>query len=146
MQSAPFTDSGRIMLAGESLGGRIAIIAAAIEPHINGVLAISTAGLDFKGGPNQSRNTFLESIDADHYMPLLAPRRLVMMHSAYDQIVPLNSAAKTFSKAEEPKQFVLVNDTSCGHGYCDSMDKGMVDALDYLVDIRSRTLITIPET
>ena len=36
MKSAPFTDSGRIALAGESLGGRIAIMAAAIDRNIDG--------------------------------------------------------------------------------------------------------------
>lgn len=144
MQSAPFTDPDRIIIAGESLGGRIAIIAAAVDPHIKGVLAISTAGFDFKGGPDKSKNEFLQSIDADHYAQLLAPRKLAMMHSANDRIIPLSSAAKTFSKAQEPKQFILINGTNC-HGYCDAMDNGLVDALDYLVGIRSKTILTVPE-
>lgn len=139
------TPSAGAFLAGESLGGRIAIIAAAIDPHINGVLVISTAGFGFEGGPDKTKNAFLNSIDADHYIRLLAPRKLAMMHSADDKIVPLSSAVKTFSKAEEPKQFILINDTDCGHGYCDAMGKGLVDALDYLVDIRSRTIVTVPE-
>lgn len=144
LKSAPFTDSSRIIIAGESLGGRIAIIAAAIDRNIKGVLVISSSGFDFKGGPDEKKNAFLKSIDSDHYIGLIIPRKIVMMHNVNDQIVPLDAAIKTYSKAQEPKQFVLVNDTSCNHGYCDSMYDGLVAALDYLVDIKSRTLVSIP--
>lgn len=144
LYSAPFVDPDRIAIVGESLGGRIAIIAAAIDRNIKGALAISAAGFDFKGGPDQTKNVFLKSIDADHYVILITPRKLVMMHNTYDRNVPLSSAIKTFSKAQEPKQFVLVNDTSCNHGYCDSMYDGLVDALDYLIDIRTITLVSVP--
>jgi pimeloyl-ACP methyl ester carboxylesterase len=144
LKSAPFTDSDRIIIVGESLGGRIAIIATAIDRNIKGVLAISSAGFDFKGGPDKNKNTFLQSIDADHYIGQITPRKIVMMHNAYDRNIPLSSALNSFKKAQEPKQFVLVNDTTCNHGYCDSMFKGLVDALDYLVDIRSSTVISVP--
>ncbi|MBI3027198.1 alpha/beta hydrolase [Candidatus Woesearchaeota archaeon] len=145
LYSAPFVDSDRIIIAGESLGGRIAIIAAAIDRNIKGVLAISTAGFDFKGGPDEIKNTFLKSIDPDHYFSLITPRKLVMMHNAYDNNIPLNSALRSYAKAQEPKQFVLVNDTTCNHGYCDSMYDGLVESLDYLIDIRSKTLVSVPE-
>jgi len=145
LYSAPFVDPDRIIMAGESLGGRIAIIAAAIDRNIKGALAISSAGFDFKGGPDQNKNAFLKSIDADHYIGQITPRKVVMMHNAFDTKIPLNSAINTFSKAQEPKQFVLVNDTACNHGYCESMHDGLADALDYLVEIRSRTLVSIPD-
>ncbi len=143
LYSAPFVDPDRIMIAGESLGGRVAIIAAAIDRNIKGVLVISSAGFDFKGGPDLKKNAFIKSIDSDHYIEFITPRKIVMMHNSYDKSIPLKSAANSFSKAQEPKQFVLVNDTSCNHGYCDSMYKGMADALDYLVGIKSRTLISV---
>lgn len=145
LKSAPFIDSDRITIMGESLGGRIAIIAAAIDRNIEGALAISSSGFDFKGGPDEKKNVFLKSIDPDHYIGLITPRKLVMMHNSNDNIVPLNAALATYNKAQEPKQFVLVNDTTCNHGYCDSMYDGLVDALDYLVEVRSRTLISVPE-
>lgn len=144
MKTAPFTDSDRIIIAGESLGGRIAIIAAAIDRNIEGVLVISSAGFGFKGGPDEDKNRFLKSIDADNYIELITPRKLVMMHSANDKNVPLSSAVNTFSKAQEPKQFVLVNDTNCSHGYCDSMYNGLVESLDYLAGIKSKTLVSVP--
>lgn len=146
LYSAPFVDPERIIIAGESLGGRIAIIAASIDKNIKGVLVISSAGFDFKGGPDPKKNAFLKSIDSDHYIALIAPRKMVMMHNSHDKNIPLNSAINSFSKAQEPKHFVLVNDTSCNHGYCESMYNGMADALDYLVDIKSRTLISVPDS
>ena len=145
LHSAPFIDPDRIIIAGESLGGRIAIIATAIDRNINGILVISSSGFDFKGGTDEKKNAFLKSIDSDHYIAQITPRKLVMMHNAYDRNIPLSSALNSFEKAQEPKQFVLVNDTVCNHGYCDSMYNGLVDALDYLVEIRSKTLISIPD-
>ncbi|MBI2652852.1 acetylxylan esterase [Candidatus Woesearchaeota archaeon] len=143
LNSAPFIDPERIIIAGESLGGRIAIIATAIDRNIKGVLAISSSGLDFKETNDTKVNAFLKSIDSDHYIGQITPRKLVMMHNVNDKNIPLNSAIMSYSKAQEPKRFVLVNDTSCNHGYCDSMYNGLVDALDYLVDIRSKTLVSV---
>ena len=144
MKNAPFTDSDRIAIAGESLGGRIAIIAAAIDRNIEGVLVISSAGLGFEKTNDTRVNSFLNSIDSDHYIDQIAPRKIVVMHNANDKNIPLSAALRSYSKAQEPKQFVLVNDTTCNHGYCDSMYDGLVDALDYIVGIRSRTLVSVP--
>ncbi len=145
LYSAPFIDPDRIMVAGESLGGRIAVIAAAIDRNVNGVLVISSAGLDFKGGPDEKKNAFLKSIDSDNYIGMVTPRKLVMVHSINDTIIPLSSAVDSYQKAQEPKKFVLVNDTSCRHGYCDSMYGGIVSALDYLVQIKSKTMASVPD-
>ena len=144
LKSAPFTDPDRVIIVGESLGGRIAIIATAIDRNIKGVLVISSAGLDFKPKGDANKDAFLQSIDSDHYIDLITPRKIVMMHNLNDNIIPLSSAITSYQKAQEPKRFVLVNDTSCNHGYCDSMYSGLVESLDYLVDIRSRTLISVP--
>lgn len=146
LKSAPFTDSERIIIAGESLGGRIALMAAAIDRNIKGVLVISSAGLDIERTNNTKVDAFLQSIDSDHYIGLITPRKIVMMHNSNDRNIPLSSALKSYSKAQEPKQFVLVNDTACNHGYCDSMHKGLVDSLDYLVEIRSKTLVSVPSS
>ena len=146
LDQAPFVDSERIIIAGESLGGRIATIAAAIDRNIHGALIISSAGLDFNEKGDINKDRFLKSIDSDHYIDLITPRKIVMIHSINDSIIPLRSAANTFSKAEEPKQFILINDTSCNHGYCDAMWPSLVESLDYLTNIRSRTLVSVPET
>jgi uncharacterized protein len=142
---SPFVDSNRILIAGESLGGRIAVIAAAIDKNINGVLVISSSGFDFKGGGDINRDTFLRSIDSDHYIGLISPRKLVMIHSTNDNIIPLASANNTFSKAKEPKQFIVINNSECRHGYCDSMWPSLAEALDYLVEINSMTIAAVPD-
>lgn len=144
LRSAPFIDPDRVILAGESLGGRIAVIAAAIDKNIKGALIISSAGLDLELTNDTSVNAFLQSIDSDHYIDLISPRRLVMIHSLNDTIIPISSAAKSYSKAQAPKEFILVNDTSCTHGYCDAMWPALVESLDYLVEIRSKTIVSVP--
>ena len=133
LYSAPFVDPDRIIIAGESLGGRIAVIAAAIDRNVKGVLVISSSGLDLEETNDTRVNSFLNSIDSDHYIDLIAPRRLVMIHSLNDTIIPLSSAVNSYSKAQEPKAFILVNDTACKHGYCDSMYNGLVEGLKFVM-------------
>jgi len=146
LYSAPFVDPERIIIIGESLGGRVAIIAAAIDRNIKGVLAISASGLSFKPKGDAGKDAFLKSIDSDHYIDLLTPRKVVMIHNSYDKAIPVSSAIYSYSKAQEPKHFILINDTNCAHGYCDSMYDELVESLDYLVGIRSKTLISLPAT
>ena len=133
LYSARFVDPNNIIIAGESLGGRVAIIAAAIDKNVKGVLVISSAGFDFAGGPDAKKNMFVKSVDSDHYIDLIAPRKLVMIHNLNDKTISINSAVNSYSKAQQPKRFVYVNDTACNHGYCDSMYDGLVEGLNYLI-------------
>ena len=112
-------DGTKIALIGESLGGRIAIIAGAVDKGIKGVIGISTAGFHYASKDENSR--FISSIDPDNYIAGISPRKLFMFHNYHDKNIPFQSALETFKKAREPKKFVLVNDTSCNHGFCDSM-------------------------
>ncbi|MBI4452680.1 acetylxylan esterase [Candidatus Woesearchaeota archaeon] len=145
LYSAPFVDPERIAIAGESMGGRIAAIAVAIDRNIDGALLISSSGLGFKPKGDLKKDAFFKSIDPDHYLDLIAPRKLVMIHNLNDNIIPAASAVNSFSKAQDPKQFILVNDTGCAHGYCDAMYDELVDALEYLVEIKSETIFNMPD-
>lgn len=62
-------DAGRIAIVGESNGGRFAIIAAAIDPSIAGVIGISTSGYDTESEIVNIRDDslirFYRSIDPD---------------------------------------------------------------------------------
>ncbi len=109
-----------IIMVGESFGGRIALIAAAIDKKIKGVIAISSAGFHYSGG-NDETSKFISSIDPDNYMAEISPRKVLMVHNRYDKNVPFDSALITFEKAKEQKEFILINDTKCNHGFCDSM-------------------------
>ena len=133
LYSAPFVDPNNIIIAGESLGGRIAVIAAAIDRNVKGALVISTAGLGFKGGPDKMKNAFVFSIDSDHYINLITPRKLVMIHNINDKNIPIQSAINSFTLAQQPKRFIYVNDTTCNHGYCDSMHDGLVEGLKFVM-------------
>jgi len=134
LYSAPFVDPNHIIIAGESLGGRIAIIAAAIDRNIKGVLAISPAslrGISYKGDLN--KDAFLKSIDSDHYIGLITPRKIVIIHNINDMVIPINWAVNSYSLAQQPKRFIYVNDTTCNHGYCDSMYNGLIDGLQFVM-------------
>ena len=118
-------ENGKIILIGESLGGRIALISAAIDKRIKGVIAISAAGFHINtnnmANINKEQLNFMRSLDPDNYIGEISPRKIVMAHNTYDKNIPLDSALITFEKAKEPKEFILVNDTKCNHGFCDSM-------------------------
>lgn len=111
-----------IAIIGISNGGRFAIIAAAIDPSISGVVGISTSGYNVESfianDPDQvieNQTRFLRSIDPDTYLDKLPPRKLVMMHMTKDSIISMDLAQATYNKAGEPKVFYPVEGS--GHGY-----------------------------
>lgn len=118
-------ENGKVIMIGESLGGRVALISAAVDKRIKGVIAISAAGFhisaDNKGDIDKEQLNFMKSLDPDNYMAEISPRKIFMFHNTYDRNVPFDSALVTFEKAKEPKEFIVVNDTKCNHGFCDSM-------------------------
>jgi dienelactone hydrolase len=116
-------DDKRIAILGESNGGRFAIIAAALDPSIVGVIGISTSGYNVEADAGNIKDKtalrFYRSIDPDEYLVRLPPRKLVMLHSVNDTIIPIARAESTFEKAKDPKQFYKV--TTGTHGYSEGM-------------------------
>ncbi|MDD5614908.1 MAG: acetylxylan esterase [Candidatus Methanoperedens sp.] len=116
-------DPERIAVVGESNGGRFAIIATAIDPNIKGVIGISTSGYDTEaqltGVKDETARRFYSSIDPETYLKFIPPRKLVMMHSVNDSVIPVDLAENTFRKAKEPKMFYKVE--TGGHGFSDGM-------------------------
>jgi dienelactone hydrolase len=129
----PQVDPQNILIIGESMGARYGLIAAALEPQIKGVIAISSAGFHAQRDLTSSQQRYLVSIDPDHYLPNLAPRPFVMLHAQNDSVIPLASAQLTYQKASEPKKFFLVNDSRCNHGYCDPMHDDLKEALNFIL-------------
>ena len=126
MRQYPGIDPGNIAIIGISNGGRFAIIAAAIDTSINGVVCISTSGYDVEsfivndpGQVTENQTMFLRSIDPDTYLDRLPPRKLVMMHMTNDSIISIDLAQVTYNKAGEPKVFYPFKGS--GHGYNDAM-------------------------
>ena len=117
-------DPDNIAMIGSSNGGRFAIIATAIDPTIKGVIGISTSGYDTDSiDParvlDTEAYTFYRSIDPDMYIGQISPRKVVMLHSFNDTIIPYEMALKTFKKANDPK--AMYNVTESTHGYTTSM-------------------------
>ena len=114
LKSRPEVDASRIYAAGQSMGGRYAMIAASIEKGIAGALIISSAGYDFGQQPAEVTR-FLNSIDPNHYVAGISPRPLIMVQSKVDTVVSYESAKRTYDLAGEPKK--LLTTESKDHSY-----------------------------
>ncbi|VVC04467.1 Serine aminopeptidase, S33 [Candidatus Burarchaeum australiense] len=125
----------KIIFMGESMGGRYSIIAGALEPRSLGVVGISTSGYGFDQVPMQDANMtrFARSIDPDTYAPLIAPRRLAMLHSPNDPVIPLEAARSTYLRAHEPRAFIEVTCSDSEgnglHGWCAAMNGKLEEEL-----------------
>jgi hypothetical protein len=118
----PEVDPERIILVGESNGGRIAMIAGALHPKISMVIGISTSGYNTEELPvnmPEDARRFYRSIDPDTYLSLLPPKKLVMLHADKDPVIPIEMAERTYLKAGEPKAFHVVSAKT--HGYNEQM-------------------------
>ena len=125
-------DSSRVAVGGESMGGRYAVIAAAIDPNIKGALLLSTSGF----GPMQPKTVqekFIASINPDMYMDKISPRKLAMFHARNDSVIPYFQAEMTFSLAKNPKRFVEMP-APCDHGYCEPVYGAILEELAFLLD------------
>jgi pimeloyl-ACP methyl ester carboxylesterase len=104
-----------IYMAGESMGGRVAIVAGAMEPRVAGVVGISTGGYGRMENQDYMTRLYVRSIDPDNYVSMISPRKLLLLHSKGDSIVQVGIAERTFSYASEPK--LLLEDDGQDHGY-----------------------------
>lgn len=111
-------DKNNIAIAGESMGGRYAIIAAALDKRLKGVIVISSSGFHIQN-ESMSYTPYLFSVDPDNYIDKISPNYVFMLHSLNDSMIPLKEAKITFDLAKEPKKFYEVKD--CPHGYCEEM-------------------------
>jgi dienelactone hydrolase len=127
LSSIKNVDKNSIGIIGESMGGRYAMIAAALEPRITGFIGISTAGFNMH---NSQGNPYLFSIDPDKYIAKISPRPFFMMHSVNDTKVSIENAQITFNLAQEPKKFYTVEGSA--HGYSDAMYDELKESLSNL--------------
>lgn len=104
-----------IHMAGESMGGRVAIIAGAMEPRVAGVMGISTGGYGVPSHTDYKTQIFIRSIDPDNYVSRISPRKFLLLHSKYDQTISSLAANRTYDHAAQPKLLLL--DEGSDHGY-----------------------------
>jgi len=135
LRSLPEIDAEHIIYAGESNGGRFAIIACALDKDAAGVLAISTCGYGtaaaIASAPRDvdyEAARFYLSIDPESYLAKIAPRPLIMIHSKNDTVIPCSLAEQTYSLAPQPKRLYAVGCPT--HGYCPEMDGAIKEGLE----------------
>jgi hypothetical protein len=137
LRSQPEIDPERIIYAGESNGGRFAIIACALDPAAKGVLAISTCGygtdaaIASQGVTDRDLIRFYRSIDPETYLGKITPRPLVMIHSRNDTVIPYQLAERTYARGMQPKRLHTVG---CNvHGYCAEMNGAIEEELKIMI-------------
>ena len=143
LRDQPGIDGMRIIYAGESNGGRSAIIACALDKKARGVLAISTCGygtaaaMASAGGVvDADRARFYLSIDPESYLQDISSRPLVMIHSRNDTIIPYSLAEQTYSLGREPKTLHTVGCAT--HGYCREMDIALKQELEKMAAVAEK--------
>lgn len=137
LRSQSEIDPECIIYAGESNGGRFAIMACALDPAAKGVLAISTCGYGTDGAiasagvVDEDLIRFYRSIDPETYLSRIAPRPLVMIHSRNDTIIPYQLAEQTYARGMQPKRLHTVG---CSvHGYCAQMNEAIEEELKSMI-------------
>ena len=143
LRDRPEIDRNRIIYAGESNGGRSAIIACALDKKARGVLAISTCGYSTAsaiasaaGAIDSDSARFYLSIDPESYLQDISPRPLVMIHSRNDTIIPYSLAEQTYALALEPKSLHTVGCAT--HGYCREMDIALKEELEKMSEVAEK--------
>lgn len=127
LQAALLLDSKgfkKVVVMGESMGGRNALVAAALSGRP--AVALSAAGYGSPEGYPEEVRAFIKSIDPTTYAPLL--KRTAMLQSERDSMVPFNSALGLYAAVGGEKQFVQIN---CDHGYCDAAADKTVAAAEW---------------
>jgi uncharacterized protein len=115
-------DATRICVRGSSMGGFIAIHAAATSAAICGVVAICPAGelhlvrglrsgeLEMRAGP-QARSAleaWLGEHDLRDAVELLGAKPLLLIHAEGDERIPSDWSQELYDHAGEPRKFILL--------------------------------------
>ena len=108
-----------VAIRGSSLGGFLAIQAAAASSEIAGVIAICPAGEDHLAGGLRSGNfemrvgdpvaleAWLLAQDIGDAVERIAPRPLLLMHAEGDTQIPSDHSEELYERAGEPRKLVI---------------------------------------
>ena len=121
----PEIDPENILIAGESMSGRHAIIAASLQQNFSGVLVISSSSYGFDTtGHEETLIEYMSSIEPLNYIGNITSR-IAVVHGTQDDVIPLEAGRELFDAASEPKRFFEV---SGGHSF-ESMDHSIIDEI-----------------
>jgi putative redox protein len=112
-------DTRRICTRGSSMGGFMAIHAAAMHDEIAGVIAICPADeqhlrrglragrLEMRADPG-ALDAWLGELDLRHSVASLAPKPLLLLHARGDEQVPSDLSQELYEQAGEPRKLIIV--------------------------------------
>jgi alpha-beta hydrolase superfamily lysophospholipase len=112
-------DANRVAVRGSSLGGFLAICAAAASQEIAGAIAICPASQDhlargLRSGRFEMRvadplalEAWLLAQDIGKAVERIAPRPLILMHAEGDTQIPSDHSEELFERAGEPRKLVI---------------------------------------
>jgi len=113
-------DPGRVAVRGSSLGGFLAIHAAALAPEIAGVIAICPAGeqhlasgirrgeLEMRVANPGALQAWLAEHDLRDAVERIGERPLILLHAEGDDQIPPDWSVELYERAAEPRKLVLV--------------------------------------
>ena len=113
-------DQDRVAVRGSSMGGFLAIHAAAAAPEVAGVIAICPAGeqhlargirrgeLEMRVGDEAELEAWLLGSDLRDSVERLGSRPLILLHAEGDDQIPSEWSAELYAHAEEPRKLVIV--------------------------------------
>src|SRR3954452_563268 len=113
-------DTNRVGLRGSSLGGFLAICAAAAADEIAGVIAICAASeehlaggvrrgnLEMRVGDPVSLEAWLMAQDVGEAVERIAPRPLILMHAEGDTQIRSDHSEGLYERAGDPRELVIV--------------------------------------
>ncbi len=112
-------DERRIAVRGSSLGGFLALCAAAAMPEIAGVIAICPASEDhlargvrqgrfeMRAGDPVDLEAWLLAQDVGEAIERIAGRPLLLMHAEGDTQIPSDHSEELYERAGEPRKLVI---------------------------------------
>jgi uncharacterized protein len=120
LASEPGVDDGRVAVRGSSLGGFLAICAAAAGPEIAGVIAICPASeghlarglrqgrFEMRIGDPVDLEAWLAAQDVGDAVERITGRPLMLMHAEGDTRVPSEHTEELYERAGEPRKLVII--------------------------------------
>jgi fermentation-respiration switch protein FrsA (DUF1100 family) len=120
LAGASGVDSSRVALRGSSMGGFMAIHAAARAPELAGVIAISPAGedhlarglrrgeLEMRVADELTLELWLSENDLRDSVERLRGRPLMLLHAEGDDQIPSYWSEELYERAHEPRRLLLV--------------------------------------
>jgi uncharacterized protein len=112
-------DPRRVAVRGSSMGGFLAIHAAATAPEIAGVIAICPAGeehlsrgvrrgeLEMRVGDPLALEAWLAGHDLRDSVERLAGRPLILLHAEGDAEIPSEWSEELYERASEPRKLIV---------------------------------------